>query len=254
MSAINPEEKRKINREVMNTRGELIFSKAIILSEGETEEQALPIFAKKYWGKYPFELGLNFIGVGGQGNYKPFLKVAESFNIKWFIFSDGEIKTVKSVQKQIVEVLGTDFNIEKSEDVIILDNGKNFENYLIDSSYIKELIQAINEVEAKENWFQEQLEKKHDTEGRRRKTEKICPECKQNIFESEKRNYSGAKGEEKALYDFLIAGKTKYGPKIGEIISSLDGDEKSRRFPPKVKDLFEKISALNNFKIDQDNL
>ena len=148
MPGINEEEKRKINREVMNTRGELLFSRAIVLSEGETEEQALPIFAQKYWGKYPFELGVNFIGVGGKGKYKPFLKVAGSFDIKWFIFSDGEAKAVKNVQKQIREVLeDTTFNINNSDDVIILDNGKNFEDYLIEAGYTNELIQAINEGE-----------------------------------------------------------------------------------------------------------
>ena len=33
---------RKLKREVVHSRGELLFSKAIVLSEGETEEQALP--------------------------------------------------------------------------------------------------------------------------------------------------------------------------------------------------------------------
>jgi putative ATP-dependent endonuclease of OLD family len=254
MAEIDPEDIRKINREVMNTRGELLFSRAIILSEGETEEQALPIFAQNYWGKYPFELGLNFIGVGGKGNYKPFLKVAKSFNIKWFIFSDGEEKTLKSVQEQIREVLDSTFNIENSDEVTILDNGKNFEDYLIESGYINELIQAINEVEESGNWFENYVEKRHGTDYKPKKTSIKCPECNQNIYESKKRDYSGDEGKKRALYDCLISGKTRYGPKIGEIISSLDGEDKPRRFPPKIKTLFEKVSALFNFKIDKDNL
>src|SRR5690606_32854471 len=47
-SLLGTEEERKIKRQVINTRGELFFSKLIILFEGETEEQALPLFAEKY--------------------------------------------------------------------------------------------------------------------------------------------------------------------------------------------------------------
>ena len=43
---LTTEEMRKINREVMNTRGDLLFSRFLVLFEGETEEQALPAFAR----------------------------------------------------------------------------------------------------------------------------------------------------------------------------------------------------------------
>ena len=39
-----PEELNRIEREVINTRGELLFSNAIVLCEGTTEEQAIPIY------------------------------------------------------------------------------------------------------------------------------------------------------------------------------------------------------------------
>jgi len=45
------EDIRKIKRQVIHTRGELFFSKVIIFFEGETEEQALPIFAEQYFKK-----------------------------------------------------------------------------------------------------------------------------------------------------------------------------------------------------------
>ncbi|MCP4137751.1 MAG: AAA family ATPase [bacterium] len=46
LSGLTPEELRKIEREVMNTRGELLFAKALVLFEGETEEQALPTISR----------------------------------------------------------------------------------------------------------------------------------------------------------------------------------------------------------------
>ena len=49
--SLEPEELRQIERYVLSSRGEILFSEAVILAEGETEEQALPIFIKEYFGK-----------------------------------------------------------------------------------------------------------------------------------------------------------------------------------------------------------
>nr|MDA3807928.1 AAA family ATPase [Thiomicrorhabdus sp.] len=76
-----PEDKRRLQREVMQSRGEIIFSKALVLCEGETEEQSLPLLFKKYFGHDPFVLGVSFIGVGGSGKkYLPFLTFARDLN------------------------------------------------------------------------------------------------------------------------------------------------------------------------------
>jgi putative ATP-dependent endonuclease of the OLD family len=104
---ISGEEKRKIERNIMNTRGESLFSKVLVFFEGETEEQALPILAKEKFGCHPFELGINFVGVGGKDNYKPFLTFARFLNIKWYILSDGENETESQVKSQIVSSVGT---------------------------------------------------------------------------------------------------------------------------------------------------
>ena len=93
-----PEEIRKIKRQVIKTRGEILFSKAIVFFEGETEEQALPIFAEHYFEEIPVEMGIDFVGVGGSGNYLPFLRIAQSLKIPWFIFSDGEKDAKRSVR------------------------------------------------------------------------------------------------------------------------------------------------------------
>ncbi len=47
IGSLTDEDIRKINRQVINTRGEIFFSKMIVFFEGETEEQALPIFRPK---------------------------------------------------------------------------------------------------------------------------------------------------------------------------------------------------------------
>ncbi|MFN4860833.1 MAG: TOPRIM nucleotidyl transferase/hydrolase domain-containing protein, partial [Pseudanabaena sp.] len=58
----------------------------IVLCEGETEEQALPLLFEKYFGSEAFVKGISFIGVRGAGNYLPFLRFAYDFSIPVYIF------------------------------------------------------------------------------------------------------------------------------------------------------------------------
>jgi len=101
---LDPEDIRKINRMVMNTRGDIVFSKAIVLFEGETEEQALPLFAEKVWGMSPVVLEVSFVGVGGYGSYTPFLRLADAFSIPWYILSDGESDAITGVNECLGKV------------------------------------------------------------------------------------------------------------------------------------------------------
>jgi putative ATP-dependent endonuclease of OLD family len=89
LTKLNADERRKLEREVMASRGDLLFSSAIILFEGETEEQALPIYAESYWGTTAHEKGFSFIGCGG-ANYFPFVWLAQNFRMCWYILCDCE--------------------------------------------------------------------------------------------------------------------------------------------------------------------
>ena len=136
---LDDEDIRKIKRQVVNTRGEMFFSKMIVFFEGETEEQALPIFFQKHFKKTPADMGLNFVGVGGHGNYLPFLRFAESLNIPWVIFSDAEEKkgTKESVKKQVSDS-GT-----QTGSIVFLDDGNGFEKQLVRDGFREEIKTAI---------------------------------------------------------------------------------------------------------------
>jgi putative ATP-dependent endonuclease of OLD family len=90
-SDLEDKDRRRLQREVLHSRGEILFSKALVLCEGETEEQALPLLFKKYFDSEPFEMGISFVGIGGSGKkYLPFFTFGRDFDIPLFIFSDGD--------------------------------------------------------------------------------------------------------------------------------------------------------------------
>ncbi|MBT4289267.1 MAG: AAA family ATPase [Deltaproteobacteria bacterium] len=204
---LTKEEIRKIVRQVINSRGEIFFSKVIIFFEGETEEQALPILAQKFFDNTSVELGLDFVGVGGYGNYLPFLRFTEALNIPWFIFSDAENQPKASVQKQFLDC-GTDKNEEDC--IVFLNDGNDFERQLIEDGFGDEIKQAII--------------KEGDYQNEQHKQAKVL----------EIGNYDNDK-----LYEVITGNKTQYGPAIAEQITEVEKD-----LPAKVIDLFEKITTL----------
>lgn len=241
---LTPEDLRKINRQVSNTRGEIFFSKVIVFCEGETEEQALPIFAQKYFGKTPVEIGVDFIGVGGYGNYLQFLHFAEALKIPWFILSDGEKKAVKSVRDTLKKLNNvSEIDLSSVSNVFVLDNECDFEKYLINCGYIEEIKMALTELHD-DNYLEEQIKKNDRTTEKRIKTEKICNSCKQNIYKGILRDYSNDDGFKRALYDCMISQKAPFGPAIADQI--IQGDKED--LPPKILELFNKIASILNIQ------
>jgi len=230
---INSEESRKIRREVMNTRGELLFAKALILFEGETEEQALPILAREKFNGYPFEMGLNFIGVGGKGNYGPFLSVAKFMNIPWYILSDGDGNTEQEVHSQIKKVFE---EIEESR-LFVLDK-TDFEGYLVDCDFETELKIAIDQTEGIDDYLKNEFIP--NLHGKLLK--------KDENGDSQFRDYKSENGEKKALLDCLRSGKTKYASSIAVQIILKKADGKCI-LPPKIDELFTQIAKDLNINL-----
>ncbi|KJU83173.1 ATP-dependent OLD family endonuclease [Candidatus Magnetobacterium bavaricum] len=134
VSGIRPEDITKMKWKVLNTRGDMLFASALVLFEGETEEQKFPIYAQQYWRRDPNELGISFIGVGGSGGYLPFLRLANGLGLKWHIFSDAEQKPLKEMSAALKSIGIT--NYTQCSNVIVLPPGKNIETYLIDEGYV----------------------------------------------------------------------------------------------------------------------
>ena len=205
------EDIRKIKRQVISSRGEIFFSRLIVFLEGETEEQALPIFAQKYFGMSHVDMGLDFVGVCSYTSYLPFLRFAEALSIPWLIFSDAEVNTKKSVDKQC-ETSGTKKAL--NDVVVYLDIDNNFERQLISDNFqdeIKACILGFDEYSNDEHRAARQLEVS---------------------------NYS-----DNDLYKIITREKTKYGPAVAEKIVEGDKD-----LPPKLIALFDRIKSTLNLE------
>ncbi|MBP1038706.1 AAA family ATPase [Serratia fonticola] len=97
---LDSDERNALRREIMLTRGELLFSRALILCEGITEEQMIPSMFELYFNKTLFSVGVNCVSVGGK-NYPPFVKLACSIGIPVYIVSDNDGKTQAEIEIQI---------------------------------------------------------------------------------------------------------------------------------------------------------
>ncbi|MCX8473607.1 MAG: AAA family ATPase, partial [Sediminibacterium sp.] len=213
---LTTEEIRKIRRQVINTRGELFFSKLVVLSEGETEEQALPITIKRYFNKTHIELGVDFIGVCGSGNYLPFIRFFEAFNIPYLIFSDNESETKLIVEKQIMYSKYKDIS-----KVVFLNNGNDFEKELFTQGYIDEIKKAYQHL--------------------------ILSECKNDQHRLAKQLELNQIPDNE-YNELVISMKTQFAPIIGEELK-----KSNKPLPPKIVELFEKIRLLLNIKTNESN-
>lgn len=215
---IEDDDQRKIRREIMRTRGELLFASAVVLFEGETEEQALPMFARHHWGQYPFERGVAFVGVGGDGNYAPFLRVFEAMEIPWFIFSDGEPNAQAKVGRSLAAVS----LVLPDTRVCLLPNNQAIEGYLMDVGYEAELKNAVIEYYGP-----------YDTpEDRGRKIQEV-----QRWQEAELRRFLGVKRH-----------KTRMASRWASAILAC-GD--ARSIPPAIRDLLDRIDQCLNINPPQ---
>lgn len=213
IDSFDAEDKRKLERQVINTRGEIFFSKCLVLFEGDTEEQALPIFFEKHFGKSPVEFGVDFVGVGGHGNYLPFMRFADSLNIPWFVFSDNDQSG--SVKTSVLKQLQTSKSLNQENDCIVfVSENSDFEQQLISDGYQDEIKASLLSLKKYTN--------EHHEEHQR------------PIDEAEINNL-----DDTTLYEALIKEKAQFAPLVA---SNIVDSEKS--LPPKIVELFQKIASV----------
>lgn len=232
---LDDEEQRKLRQKVINTYGEMFFSKAIVLFEGETEDQALPIFAEKFYAKPAFTYGINFISVGGAGQYAPFIYFCQKFNIPWYIFSDGEDSTKNTVEKAVQNAL--DDNTKTLADcpnIFVIANNTDFEGMLLNEGYQTEIIQALQNIKGAD--CIDKYKRLHPNKRVQRASN--CPTCNQKWYDDVAVDYT-LPAEQLEMLDRMMASiKTGFGPEIAHQIV-----DTNRPLPALVQSLFNKIKT-----------
>lgn len=236
---LDPEAERRIQREIIQTRGDLLFSRAWVLFEGETEAQTLPRFFERFVGRDACEKGVNLIGVGGSGNYPAFLRLAKALNIPWYIFSDGESRVRTSLKNQLVElrILTALETLDDCKRVLILPSEQDYEAYLLVEGYLDQLMDGVARVEGDE-FIANEMRRKNGTSRRKKKTNEKCPSCRQLLSEDVVLDYESEGKELRYIRDLLnsSSAKTKYATPVAEAILGLPAP---RDIPAKIRELFE---------------
>jgi putative ATP-dependent endonuclease of OLD family len=118
-----------LQRYVQRRNGDVLFCRAALLYEGETEEAALPIFAEADLGMSASAAGLSLVNVNGAGNYKHFVRLLEDLGIPWFILSDADpagLNGLAAAGKTLGRTLDA-----TSPEVVCFGQGNDFEAQLL---------------------------------------------------------------------------------------------------------------------------
>lgn len=221
ISLLNIKAINRIKDNINSSKGEVLFAKVVIMSEGETEGIMLPILAKTYFNKSDFELGINFTVTG---KHFSLLTLLRFLKIEWLIFSDYDKPDVKSALKDILRNNGIS---DSSPNIIKLNDDntqKCIEEYLFDEGYDIEMRMALKSIRKPvyRNPQHEQAKKAEEEEENNR----IDALSKQDFLKE------------------LESWKTKAAAIYSELI--LQRVNEAERFPPKIKELFDKIKAKLN--------
>ncbi len=228
-NALNIDEKRKIEREVLQTQGELLFAKCIVLFEGETEKQVFPIFAEKFFTTSHFNHGILFISTNGN-NYSPFVHLAKTFQIPWFIFSDYDQSNIKKgVDNVLKKILGENIDVDN-----VIKLNQSIENYLVVENYQNELKKGVFEWKIQNNLIE------NESSPEQHQYYKVAEQKKINEMSDMELLEELNKRESKVRYPIYWA---------NEIINL----NNEKQIPPKIKELFEKIAQKLNIEITQEN-
>ncbi|WP_010170114.1 hypothetical protein [Bacillus coahuilensis] len=128
--------------------------------------------------------------------------------------------------------------MEEYNNIKFLPNECDFEMYLLNEGFDRELNIAMQNVLG-EDYLDTYIKKKDHTSKGRERTPDICDSCNQNIYLDIYRDYSGDEGEKEALLDCIHNNKTAYSSVIADIIINQRTDDK---IPKIISTLFKEIN------------
>lgn len=230
-SPLKPDDIRKLQDSVVDTRGDILFSRGVVLFEGQTEEQALPVYASRYWGATIHEFGFCFVRVNGT-DYFPFIWLLKALRIPWYIFADGEPEPLTRLEAALKKA--GEAEAAKCANVVVLPSSNGFEGQLLAEGYLPEIEAAIDKVEGQAKFLDEYMA---TLDGKPKKKRVI-------------RDYKSAGSRERAAGDYLGENKTRMAKPVAFVISCL-ADPK-RRFPKYIEQMLAIVGKDNGIDRAED--
>jgi putative ATP-dependent endonuclease of OLD family len=135
------EELAQLRKFVLRNNGEALFARLVVVFEGDTEDQAFPIFARHYWNKDHAALGVSFARTEGAGSGKHVVRALSYFGIPWVLFADGDSEGKKGV-KAIETALDRKLT---EQEVVQLPKDACLEQYFVDEGYREPIEKAISD-------------------------------------------------------------------------------------------------------------
>lgn len=229
ISQLGPDDVQKLENRILMTRGDLLFSSALLLFEGPTEEAALPILAERYWGNSIHQLGLSFVPVDGAGGYFPFIWLAKSLELPWFILSDAESDPLKKLDNCLLKAgLSSHATLRN---VVTMDAGNDFEAQLVADGYAPEIEAAFNEYHQQDDYI----------------TQYIKIQNGQKMKGGVVKDFAVQDGRNIAILDALHSQKTNMAVPCATKISRIT--DLNRCIPPRIQKIFNEISTTLGWAI-----
>ena len=125
--------------------GEIIFARAIVLCDGNTERCVLPLLLYGHFGRNPAGLGVSFVDCESMNSKQSqsIIDTAHDLGLQWLLFTDND-DSGKSAIRSIVhpetrETLSTN-SVE-----VVMSGHKQIEQLLIDAGYTDETEQVARD-------------------------------------------------------------------------------------------------------------
>lgn len=135
LSTVAPKELTKIHRYLLEERSDMLFARAVLLVEGQSELYALPGFTRLL-GMDIDKRGISIVYTGGKGNFEVYHRILSAFGIPHVILGDGDRNQPGTLQKY-QNIIGV------PDRVFVLQ--EDFEYLLVTTLSNSRLLKIVNE-------------------------------------------------------------------------------------------------------------
>ena len=200
-------------RRLIERYSQVFFARLVIIGDGTTEYAALPVFTRTNWDINPESEGVTFVDPGSLGQAGPFIKILDDLGIPWLIFVDADLggrNALRAIGKRVSRTLTRD-----SREVVMLPEGMDFEQYLINEGLQDSIKKGITELFGKDA------------------LKRFSKIPKYSVLD-----------KDELLIKFLDKNKGTYGDAIAEAIVSVTNDQGKPTIPGLVLELLRRADRI----------